>query len=87
MISDRFGRKKVLILAAILFLVSAIASALPNTITGLVVARIIGGVGVGIASMLWPLYLAELRSAAVRGRDGRVVSVSHNARDPLRLFL
>ena len=67
-LSDRFGRKKVFILAAILFLVSAIASAMPDTIPSLIVARSIGGVGVGIASMLSPLYLAELSPAAIRGR-------------------
>ncbi|MEA1950951.1 MAG: sugar porter family MFS transporter, partial [Planctomycetota bacterium] len=67
-LSDRFGRKKMLILAAIFFAVSAIASALPRNLTEFVIARFIGGVGVGMASILSPLYIAEVSPANIRGR-------------------
>jgi sugar porter (SP) family MFS transporter len=67
-LSDRFGRKKVMILAAVLFAVSAIGSAIPRSLTELVVARIIGGLGVGAASMVCPLYISEVSPAHIRGR-------------------
>ncbi len=66
--SDRLGRKPVLIASAILFLVSAIGSAVPPTFDWLVVARIVGGVGVGLASVVAPTYIAEFSPAAARGR-------------------
>lgn len=67
-LSDRFGRKKMLIVAAILFAISAVASALPRNLTEFVIARMIGGMGVGMASMLSPLYIAEISPANIRGR-------------------
>ncbi len=67
-LSDKMGRKKVLILSAVLFAVSAVTSALPRTLTELAIARIIGGFGVGAASMLSPLYIAEVSPARIRGR-------------------
>ncbi len=66
--SDRFGRKRALLLAAVLFAVSAVWSAIPETLTEFNIARIIGGVGVGMASLLSPLYIAEIAPAGVRGR-------------------
>jgi MFS transporter, SP family, xylose:H+ symportor len=68
LMSDSFGRKKVLILSAILFLVSAIGSAIPRNLTEFIIFRMIGGVGVGMASMLSPLYIAEISPAKIRGR-------------------
>ena len=80
LISKKFGRKNGLILAAILFLISAIGSAIPeilikpigegdhNLIYVFVVYRIIGGIGVGLASMLSPLYIAEIAPAKSRGK-------------------
>tara|TARA_R110000868_G_scaffold76774_5_gene220522 strand:- start:5471 stop:6844 length:1374 start_codon:yes stop_codon:yes gene_type:complete len=65
--SDKFGRKKVLLATAILFSLSAIGSALPNTLTQFVTARFIGGLGVGAASMLSPLYISEIAPAKLRG--------------------
>ncbi len=67
-LSDRFGRKKMLIVAAVLFVVSAVAAALPRNLTEFVIARAIGGVGVGMASILSPLYIAEVSPADIRGR-------------------
>ncbi len=65
---DRFGRKKLLILAAILFLLSAVASSLMPTFSLLIYARILGGIGVGIASNVVPLYLSEIAPSKIRGR-------------------
>lgn len=65
--SDKFGRKKILIVTAILFAISAIGSAIPSSLTEFVVARLIGGIGVGAASMLSPLYIAEISPANKRG--------------------
>jgi SP family arabinose:H+ symporter-like MFS transporter len=67
-LSDRFGRKKVLIMAAILFIIGSIGSALPDTFSGYIIARIIGGLGIGITSTLCPLYNAEIAPAQYRGR-------------------
>jgi SP family arabinose:H+ symporter-like MFS transporter len=67
-LSDKFGRKKMLILSAILFSIGAVCSAIPSSVAGLVIARIIGGIGVGMASTLSPLYIAEIAPAKNRGR-------------------
>lgn len=67
-ISDRFGRKTALLFSAVLFLVSAIGTALPRTLLEFILYRILGGIGVGIAAMLSPLYIAEVAPAAIRGR-------------------
>jgi SP family xylose:H+ symportor-like MFS transporter len=75
-LSDWLGRKKVLILSAILFLISAIGTALPKSITAFIIYRIIGGLGVGAASMSSPMYIAEISPARIRGR---MVSVNQFA--------
>ena len=67
-IADWTGRKKVLILCAVLFTVSAILSALSRSFTELVIARFIGGMGVGMASVVSPMYIAEISPAKIRGR-------------------
>ncbi len=67
-ISDRLGRRTALIVAAVLFLISAIGTALPQAFTTFVIYRAIGGLGVGIASMTSPMYIAEISPAAIRGR-------------------
>lgn len=66
-VADKIGRKKTLIITAFLFALSAIGCALAETFTQLVMARIIGGVGVGAASMLSPLYISEIAPAHKRG--------------------
>ena len=65
--SDKLGRKKVLLATAVLFSISAIGSAIPNTLSQFVAARFLGGVGVGAASMLSPLYISEIAPAKMRG--------------------
>ena len=67
-LSDRYGRKPILHCAAILFAISALASALAPNFGTLVLARIIGGLGVGAALIIAPMYIAEIAPAASRGR-------------------
>lgn len=67
-LSDRLGRKKMLMLAAVLFLLSAIGSALSSGFTLLILARMLGGMGVGVASIVAPLYISEIAPAKIRGR-------------------
>ena len=67
-LSDRFGRKRLLILAAVLFVVSSLATGLADTFTQFVLWRIVGGVAIGIASNLSPMYIAEIAPAAIRGK-------------------
>ena len=67
-ITDRIGRKKVLILAAVLFTVSAVWTALSNSYNPFIIARIIGGIGIGLASNVSPIYIAELSPASMRGK-------------------
>ncbi len=67
-LSDRFGRKKMLLFAAVFFTMSAVFSALPRNLGELVAARFIGGLAVGVASMLSPMYIAEIAPASIRGR-------------------
>lgn len=67
-LSDRLGRKKLLFIAALLFLLSAVGCALMQELTWLITARILGGVAVGIASTVVPLYLSEIAPDDKRGR-------------------
>jgi SP family xylose:H+ symportor-like MFS transporter len=75
-VSDFFGRKKTQVLSGILFFVSAVGTALADSFGFFVVFRIIGGVGVGVASMASPMYIAEISPARIRGR---LVSVNQFA--------
>ena len=67
-LSDWLGRKRALLISAVLFTISAIGSAVPQNLTQFVIARLIGGVGVGAASLVSPLYIAEISPARIRGR-------------------
>jgi sugar porter (SP) family MFS transporter len=67
-LSDWLGRKKIMLLSALFFGVSAVGAALPQTVSQLAMARMLGGFAIGAASMLSPLYIAEIAPAAVRGR-------------------
>ncbi len=67
-LSDKFGRKITMILSAILFSTSAVGCALCADFNQLVIYRIIGGVGIGVVSIISPLYISELAVAQYRGR-------------------
>ena len=67
-IGDKYGRKKVLLFAALLFMLSAVGSAVSTRLLLFVSARLIGGVAVGVASILSPMYIAEVSPAKYRGR-------------------
>ncbi|MFE7423438.1 sugar porter family MFS transporter [Rhodococcus sp. NPDC057529] len=69
-ISDRFGRVPIMRIAALLFLISALGCAFPTGIEEFVAFRVLGGIGVGIASVIAPAYIAEIAPARVRGRLG-----------------
>ena len=66
--ADRYGRKPLLMVSAVLFTVSAVATGLFNDFTLFNIARFIGGVGIGVASALSPMYIAEVSPAEIRGR-------------------
>ena len=67
-LADRYGRKPLLMLSAVLFTVSAVATGLFDDFTLFNIARFIGGVGIGVASALAPMYIAEVSPAEIRGR-------------------
>jgi len=67
-LADKYGRKPLLIVAAVLFTVSAIATGLFDDFVLFNIARFIGGVGIGVASALSPMYIAEISPSAIRGK-------------------
>ena len=67
-LSDKVGRKPVLKISALLFFISALASALAPDFLTLVVARMLGGLGVGAALIIAPMYIAEIAPSKFRGR-------------------
>ena len=67
MLSDRFGRKLTMLLSAVLFTVSAIGCAVCADFTQLVIYRIVGGVGIGVVSIVSPMYISEVAMARWRG--------------------
>ncbi len=67
-LSDRFGRKRLLILAAFLFTVTGVLTALAPSFTIFIANRLLGGVAIGLASNLSPMYIAEISPASMRGR-------------------
>lgn len=67
-LSDRFGRKVVLLLSAVLFSISAIGCALSSSYIDLVLYRLVGGLGIGVASIISPLYISEISIARMRGK-------------------
>ena len=66
--ADKYGRKPLLMVSAVLFTVSAVATGLFNDFTLFNLARFVGGVGIGVASALSPMYIAEVSPAEIRGR-------------------
>ncbi len=67
-LTDRFGRKRPLILAAALFTIAAIGTGAFNSFTLFIAFRLIGGLGIGLASAVSPMYIAEISPASMRGR-------------------
>src|SRR5712671_60599 len=67
-LSDKFGRKRLLIVAALIFAVTSLGNALANNFTTFIAWRIFGGVAIGLASSLSPMYIAEIAPAQIRGK-------------------
>jgi len=67
-LSDRFGRKRLLILAALIFTVSSIGTGMAGAFSTFIFWRILGGVAIGLASNLSPMYIAEVAPAEIRGK-------------------
>ena len=67
-LADRYGRKPLLTTAAVLFTLSAVGTGVFNDFSLFNIARFIGGVGIGVASALSPMYIAEVSPTAIRGR-------------------
>lgn len=67
-LSDRYGRKSGLMLSAAIFLLSSVAMAFSHSSTTFIIARFFAGIGVGMASVLSPMYIAEIAPAPMRGR-------------------
>ncbi len=74
-LADRIGRRSVMMLAAALFLVSALAAGAAGSSIVFIIARIIGGLGVGAASVISPVYISEVTPASIRGRLSSVQQV------------
>lgn len=66
-LSDRFGRKQTMLLSAVLFTVSAVGCAISANFTELIIYRIVGGVGIGVVSIVSPMYISEVAVARWRG--------------------
>lgn len=69
-LAERFGRRRVMLVAAALFLLSAFGQAFPLGVYDLCLWRLIGGAGIGVASVMAPMYIAEIAPAQLRGRMG-----------------
>jgi MFS transporter, SP family, arabinose:H+ symporter len=75
-LSDRYGRRHVLLWVAALFAITSVATALAWDFTSFLVARFLGGLAVGAVSLISPLYVAEVAPASVRGRLGALYQMS-----------
>jgi SP family arabinose:H+ symporter-like MFS transporter len=67
-LSDQYGRKRIMMLSAALFFLSALGCSISANHTVLIIYRLVGGVGVGVASMVSPMYISEISPAKYRGR-------------------
>src|SRR5512140_2858045 len=74
--SDRFGRKKLLFICALLYAISGVLSAVPRTFTEFLVARFLSGLGIGASSMICPVYIAEIAPEKWRGRLGSLFQLA-----------
>ena len=66
--ADFFGRKRTLIFSSLLLIISAVGCTVPDSMNALIIYRLTGGLGVGIASMMSPLYISEISPPADRGK-------------------
>src|SRR6185437_2797002 len=67
-LADRYGRRRVLLISAVLFAVSSIFTGWAHSFTSFIIWRILGGTAIGLSSNISPLYIAEISPAAIRGR-------------------
>ena len=67
-LADRWGRPRVMLVGAILFLISSLGSGFAFSVWDLIIWRIVGGLGIGIASVITPAYIAEISPSAIRGK-------------------
>jgi MFS transporter, SP family, arabinose:H+ symporter len=74
--TDRYGRKRMLVWVALLFVVTSVATAAAPNFTVFLIARFVGGLAVGGVSLLSPMYVSEVSPAAIRGRMGTVYQMS-----------
>jgi SP family arabinose:H+ symporter-like MFS transporter len=86
-LSDRFGRRKVLFLCAILYAASGVLSALPRTFVEFLLARFVSGLGIGASSMICPVYIAEMAPKSWRGRLGSLFQLGIVSGIFLTLFI
>lgn len=86
-VSDRFGRRRVLFFCALLYALSAILSAVPQTFVQFIAARILSGIAIGVSSMICPVYIAEIAPAKWRGRLGTLFQFGIVAGIFLTLFI
>jgi MFS transporter, SP family, arabinose:H+ symporter len=75
-LTDRYGRKRMLIWVALLFAITSVATALAPSFTLFITARFLGGIAVGAVSLLSPMYVAEVAPASIRGRMGTFYQLS-----------
>lgn len=75
-LSDKFGRRPLMFVAASIFILAAIGTGMCNTIEWFIFYRVVGGIGIGVASNISPMYIAEIAPAPIRGR---LVSVNQLA--------
>ena len=75
-LADRYGRKKLLLVVAVLFAITSLATALAPSFTAFITARFLGGLAVGGVSLLSPMYVAEVSPPSIRGRMGTLYQIS-----------
>ncbi len=75
-LTDRYGRRRLLIFVAVLFALTSVATALAGSFTSFVVARFCGGLAVGAVSLLSPMYVSEVSPPSIRGRLGAMYQMS-----------
>ncbi|NQU55033.1 MAG: MFS transporter, partial [Bacteroidetes bacterium] len=66
--ADRYGRKPILFIIAALYVITALGSALSNSVSSFIIFRFLGGIGIGASSVVAPMYIAEISPAKIRGK-------------------